>query len=148
MKIIQTILIIKSLKERVITLLKSRDQWFNEGQPVMRHLRDFESKEQNKENYCLFIAPIIHRDTLNTFWFSIKMGYEGKIQKIIPLSIEQYTKILNIAIEKKNQNSIRINNKHIKNLIDLIYEDSKNYMDCTQWVGNFDNIIEAWSNGL
>lgn len=131
-----------------VTLLKSRDQWFNEGQPVMRHLRDFENKEQDKDSFCLFIAPIIHRDTLNTFWFSIKMGYEGKIQKIIPLSIEQYIKILNIPIEKKNQNFIRINNKHIKNLLDLIHEDSRNYMDCTQWVGNFDNIIEAWGYSL
>lgn len=73
-----------------VTLLRGRDQWFNEGQPVMRHLRDFEEREQNRsaDNYCLFIAPNIHRDTLNTFWMSVKLGYEGKIQKIVPLTIE------------------------------------------------------------
>lgn len=131
-----------------VTLLKSRDQWFNEGQPVMRHLRDFENKEIDKENYCLFLAPIIHRDTLNTFWSSIKMGYEGKIQKIIPLTIEQYIKILNIAIDKKNKKSVRITNINIKSLIESIHEDSKNYMDCTKWISNFDNIIEAWSNSF
>src|SRR5699024_7776176 len=58
-----------------VTLLRGRDQWINEGQPVMRHLRDFEERKNinTMENYCLFIAPIINRDTLNTFWISVKM---------------------------------------------------------------------------
>jgi hypothetical protein len=33
----------------------------------------------------------MHRDTINTFWYSVKYGYEGegkdKQQKIIPLTI-------------------------------------------------------------
>jgi hypothetical protein len=56
-----------------VTMLNGRDQRYNEGQPVMRHLRDFENKNDDKEAYCLFIAPTIHRDTLNTFWMSLKM---------------------------------------------------------------------------
>jgi hypothetical protein len=39
-----------------VTMLKSRDQWYNEGQPVMRHLRDFEKKYSEKKSllyiYC------------------------------------------------------------------------------------------------
>lgn len=43
-----------------VTLLRGRDQWFNEGQPIMRHLREFENRDQNKslDNYCLFLAQI------------------------------------------------------------------------------------------
>ncbi len=64
-----------------VTMLRSREQWYNEGQPVMRHLRDFESKYSNKPSYCLFIAPTLHRDTINTFWTAIKYEYEGEKQK-------------------------------------------------------------------
>lgn len=50
-----------------VTMLTKRDQWYNEGQPVMRHLRDFEDRYTDKPAYCLFVAPAMHRDTVNTF---------------------------------------------------------------------------------
>ena len=50
-----------------VTMLTGRDQWFNEGQPVMRHLRDFENQHSATPNYCLFVAPSLHQDTMNTF---------------------------------------------------------------------------------
>ncbi|OQX71746.1 MAG: hypothetical protein B6D62_01500 [Candidatus Cloacimonas sp. 4484_275] len=40
-----------------VTLLTNKLQWFNEGQPVMRHIRDFEEQNKEKVTYCLFIAP-------------------------------------------------------------------------------------------
>ncbi|MCX7921348.1 MAG: AlwI family type II restriction endonuclease [Clostridia bacterium] len=131
-----------------VTLLRGRDQWFNEGQPVMRHFRDFEGTQVDKPNYCLFIAPLIHRDTLNTFWFSIKMGFEGHVQKIIPLTITQYNRVLQIALEKKENNGVRINSKNIKGLLDMIFDDSKNYMDSTIWAQNIDSLIEDWGNKI
>jgi hypothetical protein len=63
-----------------VTMLNGRDQWHNEGQPVMRHFRDFEDTSSHESNYCLFIAPKLHRDTINTFWFSLKYEYEGTKQ--------------------------------------------------------------------
>lgn len=81
-----------------VTMLTSRDQWFNEGQPVMRHLRDFENKDV-KVSYCLFVAPSIHQDTLNTFWYSTKYEYEGKKQNIIPLTIKQLNEVL-LSVKK------------------------------------------------
>ncbi|WP_058485719.1 AlwI family type II restriction endonuclease [Defluviitalea phaphyphila] len=131
-----------------VTLLKGRNQWYAEGQPVMRHLRDFEDKNPNKDNYCLFIAPLIHRDTLNTFWMGIKLGYEGKKQKIIPLTINQYNKILQIVIELNNNYNIRIKQKNIKDLIDELYNSSENFMDSREWIQTFDDIIETWGINL
>jgi hypothetical protein len=128
-----------------VTLLKGRNQWYAEGQPVMRHLRDFEDKNIDKENYCLFIAPVIHRDTLNTFWIGIKYGYEGKKQKIIPLTINQYNKILEKVIELKNNYNCRIKQENIKDLIDDLYDSSENFTDSTEWIQTFDEIIENWS---
>lgn len=77
-----------------VTMLKGRDQWYNEGQPVMRHLRDFEIKNNAIPNYCLFIAPSLHEDTLETYWTSVKHGYKGEQQKIVPMTIKQLSDIL------------------------------------------------------
>ena len=131
-----------------VTLLRGRNQWYAEGQPVMRHLRDFEDKNLDKENYCLFIAPIIHRDTLNTFWMGIKLGYEGKKQKIIPLTISQYITVLQKVIELNNKYNIRIKQKNIKDLIDDLYNSSEIFTDSTEWIRTFDDIIENWSMKL
>lgn len=131
-----------------VTLLIGRNQWYAEGQPVMRHLRDFEDRNPDKDNYCLFIAPIVHRDTLNTFWMSIKLGYEGKKQKIIPLTINQYITILQKVIELYNDYNIRIKQENIKDLIDDLYNSSENFTDSTEWIQTFDDIIENWSMEL
>ncbi|MCM3585003.1 AlwI family type II restriction endonuclease [Mesobacillus maritimus] len=133
-----------------VTLLKGRDQWYNEGQPVMRHLRDFEEKvlDRSNENYCLFIAPNIHRDTLNTFWMSVKLGYEGQIQKIIPLTIEQYVKVLEV-VKVLNYQGKRVNHVEIKQLFDLIFESHKQAGNVsTVWLENIDVLIQQWGNSL
>lgn len=86
-----------------VTMLGSRDQWVNEGQPVMRHFRDFEERNATQPNYCLFVAPTIHQDTLNTFWISVKYEYMGSQQKIIPITINQLISILTTIRTMKEQ---------------------------------------------
>jgi hypothetical protein len=129
-----------------VTLLRGRDQWFNEGQPVMRHLRDFEDKVGNQsiDNFCLFIAPNIHRDTLNTFWMSVKLGYEGQIQKIVPLTINQYVTVLK-KIKELNERGKRINHQEFKKLLSDIYKSNEAAgNDSTVWFNNIDTVIENW----
>jgi hypothetical protein len=90
-----------------VTMLRGRDQWYNEGQPVMRHLRDFEERNQSKPAYCIFIAPSVHRDTINTFWNSIKYGFEDeRTQKIVPLSINDFLNILDTLVIYKGQDEL------------------------------------------
>lgn len=129
-----------------VTLLRGRDQWINEGQPVMRHLRDFEERENinTMENFCLFIAPNIHRDTLNTFWMSVKMGYEGKAQKIVPLTINQYVDVLK-KVKELNNRGKRVTHKDFQNLLSEIF--NRHVIagsDSTVWLTKVDNIIEQW----
>ena len=102
-----------------VTMLSSRDQWFNEGQPVMRHLREFEDKNTNKDCYCLFIAPSIHQDTLNTYFTSVKYEYEGRKQKIIPITIKQLIKILETVAMFRAKN-IEFKHLYIKQLYENI----------------------------
>lgn len=102
-----------------VTMLNGRDQWHNEGQPVMRHFRDFENASDKESNYCLFIAPKMHRDTINTFWFSLKYEYEGTKQKIVPFTINQIIEILEV-IKKLKENNKQFSHLEFKKLLDDI----------------------------
>lgn len=128
-----------------VTMLNGRDQWFNEGQPVMRHLRDFENS--NKNAYCIFIAPTIHTDSAETFHIANTIGYKGSKQRIAPLTIKQFTDLL------KTLKSMRETNKHfahiyIKNLIDEIAENANKINNSDEWVADTQNIISSWSANL
>ena len=72
-----------------VTLIKSRAQVQNEVLPVSRHYSDMVEKHDDKPCYCLFLAPLIHRDAMNQFYFFINRGFEGKELKLIPLTINQ-----------------------------------------------------------
>lgn len=128
-----------------VTLMKNRDQAQNERQPVMRHLRDFENLYPNKQCYCIFIAPVLHRDTLNTFWMGVKYEYEGRQQKIIPMTLNQYTNILKIVLEK-NKKGIRVNHRDIKSLLDSCSEiPITDGLTSVDWQSAIDNKITEWS---
>ena len=130
-----------------VTMLTGRNQWYYEGQPVMRHLRDFENKHNDKNAFCLFIAPKIHRDTINTFWTAIKYEYEGKKQRIIPLSINNFIELLKILIEiKQNGNSLK--HGELFRLYNDILENSKIMPDSNQWLRNISKILIFWKKSL
>lgn len=126
-----------------VTMLTSRDQWYNEGQPVMRHLRQFENLNENKPNYCLFIAPTLHVDTVNTFYMSVKYEYEGKPQKIIPITIVQLEKILKTIKEMSKKGK-----KLLHSQIMELYEECTNLNDVnssTNWLEYINQTIDNWS---
>ena len=126
-----------------VTMLTGRDQWFNEGQPVMRHLRDFENQNKSMQNYCLFVAPSLHQDTMNTFWNAVKYEYQGSKQKIIPLTITQLIEILQgIKTAKVNHRKVT------KDDMQSLYESCTQLCtipDSTQWSSFVTKQIVSWS---
>jgi len=126
-----------------VTMLTGRDQWYNEGQPVMRHLRDFENNNNEKDSYCLFIAPRLHRDTVNTFWTSIKYEYEGKPQKIVPLSIQNFVKILKVLVQLKQKGQF-LNHSELFRLYDEILSASQDHSAPDGWIQNIPEVINSW----
>src|SRR3989338_9615918 len=130
-----------------VTMLTGRDQWYNEGQPVMRHLRDFENKYNDKKTYCLFIAPKIHRDTINTFWTAIKYEYEGKIQKIVPLSITDFVSVLKTLVKIKSEDKF-LKHDEISRLYEEIIDSSKSFTDSGEWLKNIPSAISSWQASL
>ncbi len=125
-----------------VTMLVSRDQWINEGQPVMRHLRDFETKN-NDNSFCLFIAPRIHRDTFNTFSFSNKYEYEGEKQRIVPLSITQFLKILQRVMIKKVEDN-PITHSEFKELLSKLYSIAVDSKDLEDWAKKSNPILDKF----
>jgi len=125
-----------------VTMLISRNQWINEGQPVMRHLRDFEIKN-NDNSFCLFIAPKIHRDTFNTFSFSNKYEYEGEKQRIISLSITQFLKILKRVLIKKIESN-PITHNEFEGLLLCLYNLEVNCKDVDDWTRKSNIILEKF----
>ncbi len=129
-----------------VTMLTSRDQWYNEGQPVMRHLRDFEKTHADLPGYCLFVAPSLHKDTVNTFYFSVKYEYEGQKQRIIPITIPQLETILHVVERTLRQNK-PFTHHYIKQLYDHCV-DMSDVQDSTQWLSKIGTAITTWSTQI
>lgn len=128
-----------------VTMLTGRNQWYNEGQPVMRHLREFENTNNEKPSYCIFVAPRMHQDTVNTFWFATKYEYEGTKQKIIPFTINQLVDILKILIKVKEANKTLLHTD-IRNLFNSVVEITENVGSSGEWLSEIPNIITQWEN--
>ena len=129
-----------------VTMLTGRNQWYHEGQPVMRHLRSFEN--QNKIlSYCIFIAPKLHKDTINTFWTAIKYEYEGKKQNIVPLSISQFTQILEFQVILREK-QIRLTHTLWENLLKNISELRTSCKSSEEWINSIPSVINDWKNGI
>jgi hypothetical protein len=130
-----------------VTMLTDRSQWYNEGQPVMRHVRDFENDYSDKTVYCLFIAPRLHQDTAETFWMAIKYGYKGTEQKIIPLSITQFIKLLETLLEIKIQGG-QFEHSELLKLYDEIIGLTSNVKHSEEWIEKIPNAVKEWQNSL
>jgi len=130
-----------------VTLSKSRDQWIQEGQPVMRHLRDFEERHKGKAAFGVFIAPLVHRDTVNTFWISVKHAFEGKTQRIVPLTIAQFCDILAVCAERQGRGE-PINKSDLLDLWQSICDEAKRHDDSRAWIAQIPLKISQWRGKL
>ncbi|MBR1850319.1 MAG: AlwI family type II restriction endonuclease [Bacteroidales bacterium] len=130
-----------------VTMLSDRQQWFNEGQPVMRHLYDFEQAHSDKRNYCLFIAPSLHRDTANVYWGYRKIGYEGTHQNIVPLTIDQFVGLIDTLILLKKRGN-KLSCRDIVSLYDTIVDSADKSPDATAWVASIAGILTTWKQQL
>jgi hypothetical protein len=124
-----------------VTMLNGRDQWFNEGQPVMRHLREFENSHNNA--YCIFIAPTIHTDSAETFHIANVVGYKGSKQKIAPLTIKQFVELLKTLKQMRETNK-KFTHNSLKSLINDIAESANSISNSDDWVANTQNILNSW----
>ena len=128
-----------------VTMLKGRNQWYNEGQPVMRHLRDFETSNAGNETYCMFVAPSIHTDTCETFWNAVNVAYKGKPQKILPITIRSFCKILRILVKYKIKHKRVIPHQDMRDLYEKALSLVSTSTDSDDWVKKkIPAAIDSW----
>lgn len=126
-----------------VTMLTNKSQWYYEGQPVMRHVRDFENNHTGKEVFCVFIAPRLHRDTVNTFWTANKYEYEGYKQKIVPLTIGQLIELLEILLQIKKKGG-QFKHTDLLELYSKIIELTNNVKQSDLWLEKIPEAINQW----
>jgi hypothetical protein len=130
-----------------VTMLTDRSQWYNEGQPVMRHVREFEETHIEKSAYCLFIAPRLHQDTIETFWMAVKYGYKGATQRIVPLSISQFIRLLESLLEIKKQGK-RFTHDELMNLYEQILNLTSHVAHSEEWIEQIPDVITSWQKSI
>ena len=130
-----------------VTLIKNRSQVQNEVLPVSRHYSDMVEKHDDKPCYCLFLAPLIHRDAMNQFYFFINQGFEGKELNLIPLTINQYVNLLNIVLEN-SANGKLINHNLIGKFLKETVSNLKEENDAREWTNIINKSIEEWGQSF
>jgi len=126
-----------------VTLNTSKLQWVQEGQPIMRHLRDFEVQHRGDEIFCVFIAPRIHNDTYSQFWISVKYEYNGLPQKIVPLTTEQFALLLELLLKLLKQGR-RFNHRELYELYSMVTQESKRLTSFSDWAVFIQKALKDW----
>ncbi|HGE70081.1 TPA: AlwI family type II restriction endonuclease [Candidatus Poribacteria bacterium] len=130
-----------------VTLNTSKLQWVQEGQPVMRHLRDFEVQHQGDDVFCIFIAPQIHNDTYSQFWISVKYEYNGLPQKIVPMTAEEFAILLETLLSLIKQGK-RFSHKDLYGLYSIIINESKRLASFFDWAIFIHKTIKEWQHRI
>jgi len=125
------------------TLDVSRHQVYRESVPVMRHLKDFEIANTGKPAFCVFVAPRVHNDTVNYFWYSVKYGFEGKKQSIVALDLAHFVEILEFFINIIEQGK-DFTHRDLKMLFELITSNAIGKESSTSWFSDVSKIIKDW----
>jgi hypothetical protein len=118
-----------------------------EGQPVMRHLRDFESQNSNKDVLCIFIAPKIHRDTYSQFWISVKYEYDGLPQKIVPMTTKQFAILLEVLLYNLGRGK-KITHRELYELYSKVINETVKLKAFSQWEIFIENAIKEWQDKI
>ncbi|OAA25084.1 AlwI family type II restriction endonuclease [Kosmotoga sp. DU53] len=126
-----------------VTLNTSNLQWVQEGQPVMRHLRNFEREHGFENIYCIFVAPRIHKDTYSQFWISVKYEYDGKPQKIIPLTTQHFALLLKKLLQYIETGK-KFSHYELHKLYEKIINETKKVNSFSDWTRKIDQLLECW----
>ena len=128
-----------------VTMLTNRDQWVAEGQPVQRHLFEFAKKHTDKEAIGIFIAPVLHRDTRNTFKQAFYGGYdEVDSLKIIPFEFKNWTSVVRQLAGIKSEGR-SISQSGFKNYLESMLPSTGKIENTDDWwnrISSKNNILE------
>lgn len=129
-----------------VTLTGGLRQYEAEGEPVTRHIGEYQLREQRSPKsrtiYGLFIAPTINPTTHNYFYVHLKhlaAPHLGGHVAIIPLTLAQFVDIFEFA-----KTRAVFNRRSFHGLLERLVALKDTTADGDQWVAAFPGVIEAW----
>lgn len=129
-----------------VTLTESSRQEAAEGEPVRRHVADYQSKfsQYKKPVYGLFLANKVNTNTIETFrnglWYT--NNDEKLYLKIVPMTLDDYKKIF-ISLFENN----KVNNIHVKKILDRCLLN-KDLLEAPKWRENIQMTMIEYINSL
>ncbi len=124
-----------------VTMLTDRSQWYNEGQQYLTS-----NLKNTVVNLLLCYRPD-SSDTIETFWMAIKYGYKGATQKIVPLSISQFIRLLESLLEIRKQGK-RFTHGELLNLYEQIINLTNHVSHSVEWIEQIPEIITEWQKSI
>ena len=84
-----------------VTLTTGERQLIAEGEPVRRHVSNYINSD-NKDTYCLFIAPSITNNLAETYRLgTYYRGDDKEIHSIVPITITSFTELVRVLTETR-----------------------------------------------
>lgn len=118
-----------------VSLMSGTIQWEHEGSSVIDHVKKFIDKNNNKNVLGLFISKKIDNRTLWQFFVLSKNSWAGIPIPVIPLTINQYIRLLNVVYK---------NNIDIKQFIEFLFDIYKGTLKLERydiWEEMIENMI-------
>ena len=121
-----------------VSLMTGVLQWEHEASSVIDHILNIMKKYKSTYVIGLFISSKINVRTMWQFFILNKQSWMGSPVPVIPLTIEQYMKVLkytysnNLAIDELN------------NLLNYIHQEAMECENYEEWDKNMEKYIEKW----
>ena len=121
-----------------VSLMTGVLQWEHEASSVIDHVLNIIKKHNSINVTGLFISSKINVRTMWQFFILNKQSWMGSPVPVIPLTIEQYMKVLkytysnNLAIDELN------------NLLNYIHQEAIDCESYEEWDKNMERYIEKW----
>jgi hypothetical protein len=124
-----------------VTLSKGAKQYEMEGEPVARHLGNYQ-KQTSKDVFCIFIAPNLHPATLSHFYLlhQYEVAYYGGKVRIIPLSLNEFQDLLKQAYKATTKPTAQA----IKSFVQSASELAQSSVNETEWYRGISQLIVSW----
>lgn len=133
-----------------VTMNRGKDQWVQEGIPVPRHILDVIRREGYARNprptFGIFIAPSVHYDTRNMFFYFAQVGLEGGKATVIPFTLGQFIQVLETLLQVRKK--AEITRGMLLELVRLLDSARDKCGNGGDWVKGFPSLFNAWQETI
>lgn len=120
-----------------VTLTTGERQLIAEGEPVRRHISNYINNLENKDTYCLFIAPSIANNLVEIYRLgTYYRGDDKEVHDIVPITIQTFIDLVKVL------NLTRFHPDDLKEFLDNCLQ--KRNLDAPVWKNHIETEKENW----